>query len=243
MFKQGDYQVFEMTNKMIDEYVINPDDELIIEVFSRDGFKLVDVLSESGLRSGNVNSGTNTSTGNGVNTSTNTYHYKYRVNRDGFATLPILGDYYVKGYTERELKKVLEQEYARIFQDPFVITRVVNRRVFVFKGDYGAVVSLNEEPTSLIEILARTNGMNRDLKAYNIKIIRGNPKSPTIYKVDLSSIEGMRKAELTLQSNDIIYVEPRRRPISDTLREAATILSLLTSITSAVLLIRTLGGK
>lgn len=235
MFKEGDYQVFQMTDKVLKDYVIGLDDEIIVEVFARDGFKLVDVLSE--------NSSANNARATSQSTSGTTYHYKYRVDPKGYADLPILGNYYVKGFTEQELKKALEQEYARIFQDPYVFTKVVNRRVFVFKGDMGGVVALNEEPTSLIEVLAKSGGMGKDLKSHNIKIIRGDYQNPLVYKVDLSTIEGMSKAQMIMQSGDIVYVEARRRVITDSLREVATILSLITSVASAVVLIKAFSGK
>ena len=46
MFKQKDYQFFEFAKKQSDEYHIMPGDQLSIKVYSRDGFKLIDVLGE-----------------------------------------------------------------------------------------------------------------------------------------------------------------------------------------------------
>src|SRR5208283_2211051 len=47
MFKQKDYQFFEIAKRKVEEYVIEPGDELTLQVYSRDGFKLVDVLGGS----------------------------------------------------------------------------------------------------------------------------------------------------------------------------------------------------
>jgi polysaccharide export outer membrane protein len=74
----------------------------------------------------------------------------------------------------------------------YVIIKVTNRRVFVFKGGGGLVVNLNESPTSLIEVLAKSGGLDRTLKAYKIKIIRGDLKNPEVQLVDLSTIEGAK---------------------------------------------------
>ena len=46
LFAEKDYQVFEMTDKLVDEYIISTNDEIIIDVHSRDGFKLVDAMFE-----------------------------------------------------------------------------------------------------------------------------------------------------------------------------------------------------
>ena len=179
-----------MTDKLVDEYIISTNDEIIIEVHSRDGFKLVDAMFEpsKGQLPSPAAQASGSSGGIGP------YMYKYRVNQDGYANLPILGDYYIKGYTERELKRLLEAEYSKLFTDPFVITKVVNRRIFLFAGDEGRVVPLGDEPTSLIEVLARGGGLKPNYKAYNIKIIRGDLKNPTVVTVDLSTIEGLTKA-------------------------------------------------
>ncbi len=227
MFKQKDYQYFEFATKQLNEYTIESGNQLSVQVYSRDGFKLIDVL-------GGGESGGGLSTG-GVGTVT------YMVNHEGFAKLPILGDFYVKGYSHKELETMLAQKLSSIIVEPYVIVKVVNRRVFLFKGGSGSVIGLNETPTSLIEILAKSGGLDRSMKAYSIKIIRGNIKNPQVQIVDLSTIEGLQKAELTLQPNDIIYVANRKRVFRDVILEAAPIFSALSLITTTVVLIRTLG--
>jgi polysaccharide export outer membrane protein len=181
MFKQKDYQFFELAKKKVEEYVIEPGDELTLEVYSRDGFKLVDVLG-GGLSSpaastpGQSALTGSTSTSSGSTTTSN--KHTYMVDKEGFAKLPVLGMLYVKGYTQNELETQLAQRYASLFVNPFVILRVANRRVFVFRGEVASVVELNNAPTSLPEVLAKAGGLNRQLKAYNIKIIRGDLANP-----------------------------------------------------------------
>jgi polysaccharide export outer membrane protein len=184
MFKQKDYQFFELAKKKVEEYVIQPGDELTLEVFSRDGFRLVDVLGGSL----NINS-----TGGGTATTQATaIKREYLVDKEGFAKIPVLGMLYVKGYTQNELENQLAQRYAALFVNPFVILRVTNRRVFVFKGDGAVIVELNNAPTSIIEVLAKSGGLARDLKAYKIKIIRGDLSNPQVRILDLSTLEGLR---------------------------------------------------
>ena len=45
-------------------------------------------------------------------------------------------------------------------------------------------------------------------------------------QIDLSTLDGMRRANLQVEPNDIIYVEPVRRPLLDALVDAAPILNL-----------------
>jgi polysaccharide export outer membrane protein len=63
-------------------------------------------------------------------------------------------------------------------------------------------------------------------KANNIRIIRGNLKNPRVQQIDLSTLDGMRRANLQVEPNDIIYVEPIRRPFLDALADAGPIISL-----------------
>lgn len=236
MFKQKDYQFFELAKKKIEEYVIEPGDELTLQVYSRDGFKLVDVLgggfggqSSGGgsASSGAANAGASGGGGAG---------HTYLVDKEGFAKLPVLGMLYVKGYTQNELENQLAQRYASLFVSPFVILKVSNRRVFVFKGESAGVVDLNNAPTSLLEVLAKNGGLSRQLKAYNIKIIRGDLANPQVRILNLSTLEGLRTADLTVQSGDIIYVEQKRTVINDALVLLSPVFTAFTTSVSLVVL-------
>lgn len=228
MFKQKDYQYFEFARKQMDEYLLEPGDLLTLQVYSRDGFRLIDVLG------GGV-------AGSSQQFTSNSGQVNYLVDKEGFAKLPILGDYYVKGYSHIQLEKELAQKYASLFVDPYVLIKVTNRRVFMFKGGGASVIQLNEAPTSLIEVLAKAGGLDKSLKAYKIKIIRGDLKNPEVHLIDLSTLEGLRTAELTMQPNDIVYVEDRKRVVRDVLGEALPVFSGITTLISFILLIKALG--
>ena len=153
----------------------------------------------------------------------------------------ILNNYINASNSKVQLEKELAQKYSSLFVDPYVVIKVTNRRVFVFKGITGMVVTLNEAPTSLIEVLARSGGLDRTLKAFKIKIIRGDVKNPEVHLIDHSTLEGLRTAELTMQPNDIVYVEDRKRVVRDAFIEAAPIFTSVTTVVSFILLIKTLG--
>ena len=95
----------------------------------------------------------------------------------------------------------------------------------------------------MFEVIAKSGGIATDLKSYKIKVIRGDLKNPQISVIDLSSIEGMRNADLIVQSNDIIYIEPRRRPASDVLKELAPVFAWASTILTTIALIKTFSGK
>lgn len=227
MFQQKDYQVFELKEKLIDEYIMKPGDELLVDFYTRDGQSLI----EKHVNTDNAVPGSNSQSANIP------YQYRYIIKPNGYVSLPIIGEYYAQGYNSFNLKRALEAELSRLYVDPFVVVNVTNRRVFLFKGYTGAVVPLNQTPTHLIEVLANSGGVDKDLKAYKIKVIRGDLKNPTVYNIDLSTINGLITSDIILQSNDIVYMEPRRRIFTDSLREVTTIVSLLTSLITTVVLI------
>ncbi len=81
-----------------------------------------------------------------------------------------------------------------------------------------------------MEALALAGGISEDGKAYKIKLIRNTPgKKPEVYLMDLSKISGLSAANTQVQAYDIIYVEPRYRPIRTISNEIAPALTLLTT--------------
>ncbi|MFA5194625.1 MAG: hypothetical protein WC401_02395, partial [Bacteroidales bacterium] len=76
--------------------------------------------------------------------------------------------------------------------------------------------------------LAKAGGIN-DGKAHKIKLIRGDLKNPKVYIIDLSTVEGMTKANLIVQANDIIYVQPRNKIPEKIINVLAPYLTLLST--------------
>lgn len=219
MFQQRDYQFFDLERKEVKEYIIEPGDQFDVRIYSRDGFKLIDVLGEGTVGGGRVGQG-------------------YLVDKDGFAKLPVLGPFYVKGYTETELERILAEKLSNLFVNPYVVVTVNNRRAFLFRGSSGTIIQLNQAPTNLFEVIARAGGVANNFKAYKIKIIRGDLKNPQIYVVDLSTLEGMRKADLIVQSNDIIYLEPRLNVVGAITAQLAPIFAASSTVFSLIALIK-----
>ncbi|MCW5907805.1 MAG: polysaccharide biosynthesis/export family protein [Chitinophagales bacterium] len=228
MFRQKDYQYFDLAQKELGEYLIQPGDQFTLRVFARDGFKLIDVIETEG-QGGLINQ--------------NRQGFLYTVDNEGFVRLPVLGEFFVTGFTERTLERTLEEKYAGLFVDPWVNLRVSNRRAFVFTDGSASIVQLNEYPITIIELLARSGGLDTRAKAYKIKVIRGDIKNPQVYLVDLSTIEGIRKADLSVQPNDIVVIERRRAYVTDVLREITPYTGAITTIATLVILFRSRFGQ
>ena len=211
------------------DYKISVNDILTLRLYSQDGFRLIDYTS---LIENSIG-------GNGITSSTD-----YLVEPDGTARIPVLGRIHITGYTIREATQMLEQKFSQYYIKPFIILAVSNRRVIVFPGDPGAarVVSLTNNNTTLIEVLASMGGLTSNGKAKQIKLIRGNPNKPDIYLIDLSKIEDIKEAYTILQEGDIIYLTPQRQPASDLVNKIAPTISALSVITSLLVTIILLRG-
>lgn len=197
------------------EYRIAPNDVISFRLFSNNGLKLVDVLSENIQQIQQLNSG-----------------IEYTVEFDGMVNLPIIGRVMVEGKTIRETEFYLEDLYEKIFIDPFILLNVPNRRVIIFPGNGGdgAVITLQNNNIKLLEALALAGGLTESGRAARIKLIRGDLSDPQVFLIDLSTIDGISQADIILQANDIIYVEPIGVTTRQVLSEIAPILGLATSI-------------
>jgi polysaccharide biosynthesis/export protein len=170
---------------------------------------------------------------------------QYLVQHDGFAKLPMVGMVQLAGLTHQQADSVLEIAYNKFYEASFVIARVANRRVFILGGVGGGgaaggntrVFPLINENVSLIEVLAQSGGVSHFANVSNIRLIRGDLKNPKVQIIDLSTIEGMRRAELAVMPNDIIYVEPGRRPVVEAVRDYSPFISLFSSLITLYVLI------
>ena len=171
---------------------------------------------------------------------------EFLVQADGTVVLPLVNRIKVSGLSLLQADSVLKIRYDEYYRESFVTTRVTNNRVFVLGAPGGKVISLDNDNMNLIEVLALAGGIDGGVgggggggtsslyryggKASNIRIIRGNLKNPRVQQINLTTLDGMRRANLQMEPNDIIYVEPVRRPLQEALLDAAPIISFASLI-------------
>ena len=177
---------------------------------------------------------------------------EFKVRPDGNIKMPVLGEVSVIGLTVKQAEEMFEQKFQAYFVNPFVILEVTNKRIYIFKGgSYSTEVNLENENSTLFEVLAKSGGVagnsgvgsasNGQVSgignyASRIKIIRGDLKNPTIYLVDLSKIEGLKDADIIMQANDIIYIDPVINYAYTIPQDIASITGLVSSVLSVFLL-------
>lgn len=206
-------------------YIIKPYDYLQLEVFTNKGERIIDPNYE--LVEENLN-----------NRNQGRPQPKFLVQEDGVVMLPIVGEIKLAGLTLPGADSVLRKEYTKFYKEPYVITTYTNKRVIVLGATGGQVIPLANEQMSVIEVLALAGGIPNEAKGHNIRLIRGDLKNPTVQVIDLTTIQGLRNAELKVESGDIIYIEPVRKIVSESLRDISPILSVITSMVTLIVLLR-----
>ena len=242
MFRTPSDFVFDAYNPISDvNYRIAPNDLLRFQLFSNQGERLLSVTA--GARAGSA--GGNNGGGNQQQLLAGNSSFIYEVRPDGTVELPELGAVKLAGLNIDEAETFLEKEFNKYYVAPLALLEVTNQRVLVFPGEAGvaSVVPLVNPNTSLLEVLALSGGIRARGDARNVKLIRRSAEGQAIYQLDLSTIEGIKFANTTVQAGDIIYVEPLPQYAQEVLADIGPVLSLITTVSSFIALISVLNGN
>jgi len=225
MFKVPEgYALQQAVAKAEQEYTLRQDDYLTLDVYTHRGERLIDPdgkLQET------------TSAAGGATAPTPP---KYLINAQGLCHFPMVGDIKLEGLTLLQAEGVLHYAYAKFYESPYVRLTVQNKRVVVLGAPGGQVIPLNNEHMRLTEVLALAHGVSNDAKAHNIRVLRGKD----VMVADLSTLDGYTKHNYVIESGDIVYVEPIRRPLVEGLRDYLPLLSIVTSISTLAIVLTTL---
>lgn len=208
------YDYDELPTEAPQEYVIAPGDRLSFRIFKNNG---EDIIDGSGGGGANMNQNAGIS---------------YLVRNNGEVELPYLGNVNLTGMTIKEAENFLEKEYSKYYRDIFAVLEVTNKRIFISPGGVGEaqVITLPNNSTTLLEALALAGGISDRGNAKMVKVIRRVDNDIKVFKIDLSTIDGIQDAGLIVQANDFIYVEPMKRLASEALQEVTPVLSLITTM-------------
>lgn len=202
------------------EYTISVNDKLTFTLSTNDGAQIIEGISGIGDNQSSMN-------------RNRTNAMDYLVRNDGNVELPVVGKVHVEGLTLEECEDTLEVIFSEEYIDPFVQVRVTNRRAIIFpgSGSTAKVVSLDNPNTTLMEVIAAAGGIPDRGKANSIKIMRKvDSGERDIYRVDLSKIEGLKFADMVIQSNDYIYVDPRPELAKEIRDEIVPVFSLFSTV-------------
>jgi protein involved in polysaccharide export with SLBB domain len=237
------------TNK--GERILDPNGEL--QFGSSGGGAARSTGARPAASSGGSGGGGQRNTGQGAGSSSGNPS-EFMVQADGTITLPMVNQVKVTGLSLLQADSVLTRSYNEFYKDPFVTTHVTNNRVIILGAPGGQVIPLSNDNMNLLEVLALAGGIDGGSsgssaggaglyryggKASTIRIIRGDLKNPQIQQIDLSTLDGMRRANLQMEPNDVVYIEPVRRPLLEGLTDATPVISAALILLNTTLLIVT----
>ncbi len=220
------------------EYRLAPNDIIQFLLYDNDGY----IVLEQGISSTISGSNGNDNTRALVNANRNAI--KYLIDKDSTAKLPELRRVKLAGLTLREAEDTLESLYSERYVKPFVQLQVVNKRVIVFPGGGGnaRVITLSNNNTTLMEVLATAGGIDTRGNASHIKLMRNVDNIRHVYELDMSTIDGLKYTDMLVQANDYIYVEPVPEIGREIIRDIAPIVSIISSTIIVYTVFRTINN-
>jgi polysaccharide export outer membrane protein len=222
MFKTPEDFAFETpkmdtTNK---EYRIAINSIISIQVLSRNGSAIIESTSGS---DGASNSRIMNQNVGGLN---------YVVDQNGEVDLPLIGKQKIVDKTIFEAQNYLEKVYEQYINDPYCIIRVNNRRFMYFNGNgsTGTLVELGQDNASILEAIVRGGGISARGNSSKVKVIRTINGKQQVFLFDMSTISAMQYVNFSIQSGDIVYVEPMPQYSSELLSIITPALTLFSTI-------------
>jgi len=209
----------------LDNYKIQPDDELFIQVNSLDDPFANAFLTSSGqqpLNGGNVQ-------------PYGASLISYSVDKDGFLILPVIGKLSVAGKTLTEISETITASLTKVLRQPTVIVKLVSRYVSVL----GEVRNPGRYPYSQEKItVLDALGMAGDITDYGnrkeVILVRNENGVNNRIILNLASSEVLSSGYFYIRPNDIVYVKPLQRKFWDLrLFPYGTIIS---TVTAAILM-------
>lgn len=197
-------------------YIIQPNDVIALEVVANNGERLVEPAPETTVPNATA--------------QTNTTANHYPVSDSGILRLPLVGALHVAGLSLQQAEMVLQKEYAKFYSNPFIRLRFISKRVIVLGAMGGQVLPLAYDNITLAEVLAMAKGLDNFSNASNIRVLR----KEQVFLVDFSTVEGYRQGNMHIESGDIVYLEPIRRPVTEGLQANQFIITIFTSAIALV---------
>ena len=205
-------------------YIIQPNDMLEIRVYTNKGERMIDpnyeLRSQQGAQGRNVENNT-----------------EFLVLDDGTVKFPMIGPVHLEGMKINEAEEYLEKKYDEYYKDSFVRLNYINKRIIVLGATGVQVIPLQNENTSIIEVVALAGGIDEGGKAHNLRLIRGDLHNPEVFLIDLSTVKGTRTSMMDAMPGDILYIEPTRKIVTEAVRDFMTIFAVFVNAITLYFLI------
>ena len=175
----------------------------------------------------------------GIYNSNEVYGKWLLVDSKGNIEVPKLGTMKIAGMSVIELKDTLKTRFSRWIVNPIVDVKVLNKEITVL-GEVRdpAVVPVDKDNNTLLEIISRTGGFDSYANMKYIKILRQEGEHVRVASVDLSKTGDLLAKNIQLHPGDVIVVPSRKYKEFD--KRVSVIIPFTTAITAAAILIAAL---
>lgn len=223
--------------KTLVAYTLRPGDKFQFSLYTNLGEAIID---PSGKLVNTAASSSTTSTTSSVSTAVSGKPV-YEVSEAGTCFFPVIGKLSISGMKISELDSLLSSKYEELYNEVYVVSKVTNKRIVVIGSKGGKIIPFENSNLNLLELIATYGGLDNDAKGYNIRILRGDLKNPEVQVVNLETIGDMKNSIVRLQPDDIVYIEPVRKPFSEGLRDNMMVFQVVNLMFTLTILIERLA--
>lgn len=170
----------------------------------------------------------------------------YLVDTNGNIELPILGTIHAAGKTRLQLQDEIRGMLVdgKYIEEPFVMVRFFNYKIFFLGPDGGKAVTIPEERCTFLEALALAGDLSNYTRRDKIAVLREEEGKMTMRYLDPRSAKVFNDPYYMLQQNDMIITESvKGQYFKDELGWWMSWVSMIASLTSTVTMFVVLGSK
>ena len=167
----------------------------------------------------------------------------YLVDVNGNIDMPIIGKLRVEGMTRLQLQDTLTHMLERggYVEDPYVMVRFNNFKIFFLGGGKGRVLNIQNERCTFLEAIAMLGDIDLHVRRDNIYVMREINGQMVMRQLDPRSSDIFNDPFFMLQQNDFIIADTYnngivRNEISYWLGMASTLMSAASLVISLAIL-------
>lgn len=167
----------------------------------------------------------------------------YLVDVNGDIDMPVIGKLHVVGMTRLQLQDTLTHmlEKGGYMEEPFVMVRFNNFKIFFLGGGKGRVLNIQNERCTFLEAISMLGDLDLHVKRDNIAVMREVDGKMVMRHLDPRSSDVFNDPFFMLQQNDFIIADTYNNGILRTefsywFSVASILISAASFITSLVIL-------
>ena len=156
------------------------------------------------------------------------------VDAKGNIEIPKIGTFNVEKMTLIQLKDSLKIRFGEWIKNPVVDIKVLNREIIIL-GEVRdpQVIKVDKEHITLLEIIARCNGLDFYANAKYIKVLRQVGEDVHVANIDLTAKGDYHMKNINLYPGDVVIAPSKKYKEFD--RRISTIIPFSTTLTAAAI--------